>query len=706
MSWAVNDPTNGWVPVGDPMTMSIVGIYRPADAHERYWGSENFFTASATSRGVLAPVLTSRGTILAIDHAKGELQSVDSFVIPSKVTAANIGTIRATVARMLDSDRNNGPTYSSKIPVLLDRMDQDRSAAVTAISLAVIPLLLLACFVLFLVIAYGLQERRIEVGMVRLRGVKLLSRWWLAVGEIAIPVLVAIPIGYATGIALTAIATTATVDGSDTVVIGPLSREFLFFALVAMVVAIVAAHQRTLAARVAELLRNVPTRAAGWRTASAEIGLIALAVVALIQMHSQTGPLSGVSLLAPGLVIAAIAVIAGRFVPVLARRIGARALGAQGKNRKVRLGLGVGALQLARRPGAQRVMTVHVFAIGLLALTASAAIYQHSAQQDQVKIQIGAPRVLNLAPLSRNQLINAVHAVDPQGKFAMLTMVVQGDVPKDPPLLAVDSSRLAAVATWPDHSVTAAAAAAALQPGVIKPLIITGTRFQLTASARNFDPGVDFRVRVQVVPLDGGDPTSLDMGGLQEGEKTYATPNIDICKNGCRVAGIGVLTGSPSGQGATVTIEGMRTLAPTPGDVDLQLGNADLWQPTHPTTGNPPLLSPGVQRIDHDGRRLRARGPAGCPAGLGQSTSPGGQHGEPATWIARHRQQALASGYDYQEDAGVAAGRQHRRAGRSGQLRRHFRPGHQRERPAGLAECQGAHGHRRQAAGTGPGRDR
>jgi putative ABC transport system permease protein len=590
LTWAVNDPTNGWTPAGEPVTMSVVGIYHAIDPHERYWGSDAFFTNVVTDRAAMAPVLTTRGTINSIAHPKGELQTVDAYLRTDHVTAGSLGDIRSKIDHMLGIEDSLGPVYHSKIPMLLDRIDHDRSSAVTVIALAVIPLLLLACFVLFLVVAYGLQDRRTEVGMVRLRGVHVGSRWLLAVGEPVIPVLAAIPIGYAAGVGLTAIATTTTVTGSDTVVIGLLSWKFLLYALIAIAAAIVAAHQRTLAARVAELLRNVPTRTR-WRTATAEFVVVAIAAAAVVQMHLQDGPLSGVSLLAPGLIIAAIAVLSGRFVPVVASRIGARALGQNGSS-PARLGLGVGALQLARRPGAQRVMTVHVFAIGLLALMISAGVFQSQAEKDKVQVQIGAARVLDVAPQNRRALIDAVAAVDPQGKFAMLVTDVPGNVPTDPPLLAVQSDRLATVADWPDQSVSAAQAATALKPGAATEIRMTASRFQIKASAINFDPYANFRLRIQLVPLDGGNPVSYDVGELQKGEATYTSADIDLCKDGCRVSAIGLTTSSPTGLGATVTIESLRTLAPTASDVDLQLSNPDAWQPVHTRAGRQPLLSP------------------------------------------------------------------------------------------------------------------
>jgi len=82
------------------------------------------------------------------------------------------------------------------------------------------------------------------------------------------------------------------------------------------------------------------------------------------------------------------------------------------------------------------------------------------------------------------------------------------------------------------------------------------------------------------------------MGELQKGEATYTSPDIDLCKGGCRISAIGLTTSSPTGLGATVTIQGLRTLAPTVSDVDLQLSNPDAWQPAHTRAGRQPLLSP------------------------------------------------------------------------------------------------------------------
>src|SRR5262249_3259157 len=153
------------------------------------------------------------------------------------------------------------------------------------------------------------------------------------------------------GLAATWLAAVITVPGKVHFTFGHSSRLALLYALGGIVVAIVAAHQRTLSSRAADLLRRVPRRAAGWRAVTLESAVVAVAVAAVIQLKAQTGTLSGVPLLAPGLVILAVAVLAGRFVPAIASRIGVAALSTGGATRtswrpqrrrsKAHLGLGL-----------------------------------------------------------------------------------------------------------------------------------------------------------------------------------------------------------------------------------------------------------------------------------------------------------------------------------------------------------------------------
>ena len=599
LRWAKYDPVGGWIPLGQPVTMTVVGVYRPTSVGDHYWGGQDFFTQVTGDRNIASPFLTVRGTIDAVQHPQNELQVDDSFLKQDKVTPDAIPAIRKQVASMTTPDPTKPTTFGTSISALLDRIDHDRQTAQIAAAIAAVPLVLLGCLVLFLVTAYGLQDRRTEVGVVRLRGVRAASRWWLATGEVGVPAVAGVVAGVVCGLFATLLAASLTVPGHVSVSLGPSSRRALLYVLIAMFVALLAAHQRTLSSGVAELLRRVPSRAAGWRAATLEIAVVALAVAAVVQLKAQTGDLNGITLLAPGLVIIAIAVLAGRFVPAIASRIGISALASRGsRTGKARLGLGLGALQLARRPGAQRLMTVHVLAIGILTLTISAAAYQSSAQREQVRVQIGADRVLSIAAAPRNSLIEAVDKVDPDGRFAMLTTSVQANLPSDPPLLAVDSSRLATVAVWPKSSMSAAQAQALLQRPQPAPFQFTATVIELHVSAQPL-PGssAEYRVVIQVVPLSGvADAVTIDLGALQPGDHIYRGP-AQVCASGCRISAIGVTTSRADSSGVSLVVKGMRTVSPVAGPVDLGLTDGSRWQPSVAGDGLLPQLTPGVDDL-------------------------------------------------------------------------------------------------------------
>ena len=202
----------------------------------------------------------------------------------------------------------------------------------------------------------------------------------------------------------------------------------------------------------------------------------------------------------------------------------------------------------------------------------------------------------------------------------MLTTEVQSDVPKDPPLLAVDSTgsppwRPGRIGDCPRHGGCCAGA----RCGQDDP-VITGTQVpDQRRRRRNFDPAVDFRLRVQVVPLDGGDPTSLDMGGLQDGRRRLTRRRTSTCaRTAAGSPAIGVTTGSPSGLGATITIEGMRTLAPTAGR---RRSAARRRRTTGSPRTRPPATRPagqsGCRRTHHDGRRQPPDDLLGARVGIG-----------------------------------------------------------------------------------------
>ncbi len=117
------------------------------------------------------------------------------------------------------------------------------------------------------------------------------------------------------------------------------------------------------------------------------------------------------------------------------RRAGRRARPAAGP-----AGSALAAFQLARRPGVQRIFLLLCAAVALLAFAASAVDVAAQDRSVAATVGTGAPRVVSVEHVTRSQLLQAVRAVDPEGRYAMAVAGVPPGRPGEAPKLAVDSS--------------------------------------------------------------------------------------------------------------------------------------------------------------------------------------------------------------------------------------------------------------------------
>jgi hypothetical protein len=529
--WAYIGPA-GWVASPDRMSVSIVGVYRPADASDTYWGGNAYFSDSR-----MAPILTERGTIDALSHG-GETQTVDAVLRPGAITDATIGRTRSWIASV--TAQSGTDQISTRIPETLDRIDADRRTLREVLPDGAAALIVIACFVLFLAAAYAVGDRAGELGVIRLRGVWAPDRWWLGAGESLLPVLLGVPSGLVVGGALATGAAAATLGttGAITVTGGTLGGA----TIAAMIVAVLSAHVRPLAAPVADLLRRVPARVRGWRAATAQAVVASLAAVSVAQLHLQPGPLTGIMLIAPALIVVALGLLAGSAVLPPAGALGRRAVASPR-----RLGSGLGAISLARRPGTHLLLAVQVIALGLAGFAAADATAAAHARADWVALDLGAARVIDTGAVRPADLLREVRAADPTGRYAMAVVDLPPREAADPPVIALDAPRLPTVAAWPRQATVAASAvAAALHPPPAEAPRITGTAIALTLDTSDYgtelgdsyDPSAAAAIGVYatVVPASGT-PITVDLGDLRLGPATLRA-TVPACATGCAFGGL------------------------------------------------------------------------------------------------------------------------------------------------------------------------
>ncbi|WIM94970.1 hypothetical protein ACTOB_007031 [Actinoplanes oblitus] len=546
--------TPGYVPAAVPQRLTVVGTYTIRDAGEAYWGSHGYFTATP-GRGPGEPVFTLMATVAAMDHPGSDV-SIDGTAGPAALDVDRLGDLRAGVDRLGDTAAKlgSGVQLSTGLPGLLDRIDAGRAAARQLVPVLAVPLVLLACFSIFLAVGYGAEGRQDELAVVALRGARWWTRWWLATGESLVAVLAGAVAGCLAGQLLVNVVAASRFPGVG-VDPGWSSLRYAPLAAVAAVAAAVAAQHRQLLSPVSTLLRRNPARR-GRRVLITEAVVVVLAVVAGLQLALSNGSLTGLGLFAPALLILAFALVAARLlVPVLTRGA-ARAL------RRGRPGTALAGFQLSRRPGAERLFALLVATVGVAGYAACGVDTAARGRDVEAVLGTGAARVLDIGPVYRQQLLAAVRAVDRNGDFAMAVSRLPSGGPAVPSGLAVDSTRLAAVAAWPDGAPAVRAVAARLRPDAAEPAAFAGTDISVAATTTGLGVGRRLRLSLALSSVDGRGDTEVQLGLLQPGRRVYQQ-RVRLCQGGCRLNGIGLTAvGTALGITGRVVINELGTVNP------------------------------------------------------------------------------------------------------------------------------------------------
>jgi putative ABC transport system permease protein len=544
-----DDSRKIWTPGGRQLTVTVVGVYRVPDRTSLFWGTHAYFPMNSAGEQV-EPVFTQRTTVRALDHPS-EQDTVEVVSGPDAFAPDRLGPLRGEVHDATEQLGALGDdiTVGTSIPDLLDRVDAGQRQAGQLVPVVEVPLVILAWFVIFLAVGHGTAARRRELGLLALRGTRPTLRWLLAGGEYLIPVAIGTAAGYPLGLFVASLASHARLG--EPAAGGGLGWYAVAAGAGAGLAALLA-QRRELFGPVAGMLRRIPAGAGRWRSAAAEAVVVVLAIAATVSLRGSGGQLTGVGMLVPALVIAAIALLTARAVIPLATRLGRLAL------RRGRLGAALAALQLGRRPGAQRVFVLLVAAIAVLGFGTAASGTAARARADRAEIASGAARVLTVSPVTRTKLLVATHAVDPGGRYAMAVATILDGAPGEPTKLAVDSSRLAAVAAWrPDYGgPSPAELGRLLSPALPAPVVVTGDRIELDVGVVLLPSNPQLDLTVVLAPLDGAPASVLTLGPLAAGEQTLRG-GIG-CPAGCRLVGFAVTKPDGGSFLATVTLHELR----------------------------------------------------------------------------------------------------------------------------------------------------
>jgi putative ABC transport system permease protein len=432
---SVGDPVGGYDGTPPVSAVTVVGIYRPIDTRQPYWGSGNYFPV-----GGKPPLLINDSTLAAMSPAAVGV-SIDALA--GKSAFADTTRLSAQLNKLATqlSTLNGSVSMHSAIPEVIGAIRTNRVDADQVVPIAAVPVVVLAWFVVFVASAYGAAGRRQEFANIALRGAPAATRWRLALGEGAVAVIAGTFVAWV-----------------GTAIWTPVPYYWPLIALAGCLMAVAAAAVKPLRTSVAVLLRSAGgSRVASRLGVTGEVLIVILAAAAYVLMRSQHGRLTGISLTVPWMIILGVSVVASILVAPVARRIGALAMS------RGRVATALAAYQVGRRPGARRLLILLTISVAVLAYSLAGIDVARQDRQDVSTITTGASSVLDVKAATRDQLLSGVRAADPRGTWAMAVVAAPQATGNTHPMLAVDATRFGAVVAWmPGYSTSSAARIGAL----------------------------------------------------------------------------------------------------------------------------------------------------------------------------------------------------------------------------------------------------
>jgi hypothetical protein len=553
--------------VSPVVTLKVVGIY---DDRSGAGAFLNNLAPIAGQGGVSAsPSLVV--SLRQFDQLDVAGTAYSARLLRRPLTLEDLPGLRADIRRADDAtltavSSTTGTRFVAGVEGVVNRLEPQLDAAAILLAVAALEALGLAWFAQALVVQRIARNRAAEWGLARLRG--LTRRRWLAsiFVEPAVAVIAGSVVGAVIGVASAQLAAravlgaTAVVDPWQPLVIGAAALS-----VVGSLVALVAASVRSARLPLSVLLRETAEPRMLSRLALVgQTVIVLLAIVVVYSLVSQT-QISGpqLTLLAPSVIAVLIGIVGLRIAIGLIRRVTTKAP-------KSLNGLLVGR-QLGRAPSALYVAVMVTMGLAVVTYSAQTAAAADRLQDDRAAAYVGASEALTVSVPSGVDFVKAVRRADPDGTQAMAVEVKRsgGDIPR---LVAVDTSRIAAVSSWLPAwgGMSATQLRAALAPPTAASMTVRGTQISIdlakvsSGSDSQDETGLDFAMVVQ--NAQGWHDVSF---GAPHDGTLVSRPHAVPCSAGCRVVWIG-----ETRQGSTVPPPFSTTMTITGFSTDVQPASA------------------------------------------------------------------------------------------------------------------------------------
>ena len=522
--------------------LTVVGVFVPGDLRDSYWFARNFFTF-APPPPTLGP--SPPFSLDAFFVTETMIESLPFIGFPrvteelplelDKVKQANLSTLQADLAAYtLSINERLSVSTASKLPATLAQLEDEEGQMAAIVALATVQLVLLALIVLNGVVSASAQTREHEVALARLRGHGRLGVLAVGLREPLALLLVAFPLGIALAWLTVRLILSRLLLPGTPVALDALTFAAAAGALAGGVAAAIFGGGRLLMRALHEQLRSKPGQGGRGRFGQvADAVMVTLAAAGLIEL-SASGILRGgagspLAVIAPGLLVLAGAVIAMRLLPIVFAPL------VRATSRSNASGSFLATRRLVRLPDVSRQLLVPALALGLATFGVSAWSIADANRSELASFQVGADRVLIVQTAPGVDLLAAVRSVDPSGHLAMAAVRYASPGGN---LLAVDSSRLGAVASWPVGIANRDATGTTrwLSPATEPSITVRGNAIRIGVDGQQL---ADLSPSLQATVVDAnGQAQDLAVGPLLQGNHEYIGSLPAACGAGCRVTAI------------------------------------------------------------------------------------------------------------------------------------------------------------------------
>ena len=385
--------------------LTVTGIYEPPASGDDYWfdRTSTYFpyenpASTAGERGSLATLdamFTSRATLSAAPGSTQVTTVISAVLDDPRVRPGDASMLAHRVTNLVNDQQINAlnAVATSEIPATMATVKLAWSALSVPVLIVTIQMLGLAWLLLFLLVTEAAAARGPEIALAKLRGYGGWRVVSFGLSEPALLLALALPVGAMAGWGV------ATLLGHDLLRPGThiglpaLGWAAAGTATAGGVIAVVLASQRTFRRPVVDQWRRASPRAhdRSWvidaiLLTGAAAGLIELTAGGLI----TSGHHNALSLLVPGLLGLAVAVVASRLLPLVVNRTLGRGSRVGG------LAAFLAVRHVARRPGASRTTIMLATSFALATFAFSAWSVSQTNYRRVAEAQVGAPTVLSV----------------------------------------------------------------------------------------------------------------------------------------------------------------------------------------------------------------------------------------------------------------------------------------------------------------------